>query len=277
MANSTYVPTGTHFDAWLTPEEKRIVEGYQQQWVAANAAGDVLGMSAAHTAAELIRANSANPYSGGGDGSEFIPLAVPADRNNGLNGSSSERYGTGFVEENAGYKAAELPKAQSMENYINALYAAQEDLALEQLRSQYEQNVLELDSTSAKIPAEYATARNIASTDNEIVKSAFNERAAAHGLSSGTGTQATLSMNNALLGNLASISTAEADAIGKVELTRNQLKAAYSSNITKAIAENNLEKAAALYKELARLDEAEFSRALAQANENYRAYQTIKV
>jgi len=227
-------------------------------------------MAAAHAAAEFVRANSSYPYSGGGDGSEYNPIFTRRD-----NDTSFHNNITDVIDTN--YAATTLPKAQSMEAYINAIYAAQEDLALEQLRSQYEQNVLELDSTATKIPSEYTTARNSASGDNEIAKSAFNERAAAHGLSSGTGTQATLSMNNALLGNLAAISGAEADAMSKVDLMRAQLQTAYSANISKAIAENNLEKAAALYKELVRLDEAEYTRALAQANENYRAYQTAKL
>ena len=253
MADSIYTTTVPHVDAPLTAEEKKLMDGYMLQWEAANAAGNALSMAEAHAAAELIRAKSVN-----------LPSVTAAKSSNG---KQTVSYG---------YRAAALPKAQSMESYINAIYAAQENLALEQLRAQYEQNVLELDRASAKIPEEYAAARNSVSSNSEIAKAAFNERAAAHGLSSGTGAQATLSMNNALLGNLSSISSAEADAMSGVALSRNQLQAAYSSNISKAIAENNLEKASALYKELVRLDEAEYSRALAQANENYRAYQTAK-
>ena len=267
MAEGTYTPTGTHLDAWLTAEEKRLIDGHKRQWEAANESGNAEGMAAAHAAAELVRAGSSNPYSGGGDGSEFIPLALPVDKND-RSGGYMDGHG------NPGYEAATLPKAQSMEEYIKAIYAAQEDLVIEQMKSQYEQNVLELDSAAAKIPVEYTRARNSASGDNEIAKSAFNERAAARGLNSGTGTQAMLSMNNALLGSLATISSAEANALSQAELMRVQLQTAYSSNMAKAISENNLEKAAALYKELVRLDEEAFTRTLAQASENYRAYQT---
>ena len=269
MADSTYTPVGVYLDAGLSSADQRLIAGYKKQWEEANRVGNQDAMDVAHAAAELIRANSANPYSGGLDGSEFIPLTKPSS-DSIISRDGADRGGTG------GYKSAQLPAAKSMAEYINAMYAAQEDLALEQLRAQYEQNVLELDSAAAKIPEEYKRARNSLSSDNEIAKSAFNERAAAHGLSSGTGTQATLSMNNALLGGLAAISTGEADALSKAELSRVQLQAAYSSNISKAIAENNLEKAAALYKELVRLDEAEYTRALAQANENYRASQSSK-
>jgi len=32
MAENTYTSTGTHHDAWLTTEEKKIVDGYKKQW-----------------------------------------------------------------------------------------------------------------------------------------------------------------------------------------------------------------------------------------------------
>ena len=252
MANNLYTPAATYFDTSLSSAEKNLVDS-SKPGKAVNAAGNADGMAAAHEKAELLRTKSTNQTSGGSDTVRQNPDIF-----------------------SVGYRAATLPKAQSMEAYINAIYSAQEELALDRLKSQYAQNVLELDNASAKIPAEYMRARNRTSSDNEIAKSAFNERAAARGLSSGAGTQATLSMNNALLGGLASISASEADALSKVELSRMQLQTAYSSNISKAIAENNLEKASALYKELVRLDQAEYTRALAQANENYRAYQTIK-
>ncbi len=269
MADNTYVPTGAHLDVSLTAEEKKLVDVYKKQWEKASAKGDTAGMATAHEAAELVRANSSNPYSGGRDGSEFMPLAMPPDSGNS-NGISSNGGAP------SGYAAAALPPAQSYEDYIRAIYAAQEELALEQLKSQYEQNVLELDSRASKIPAGYTAARNSAGGDSEIAKSAFNERAAAYGLSSGAGSQAALSMNSALLGSFASISKAEADALGEVELLRAELQAAYSSSISKAIAENNLERASALYRELVRLDDANYARALAQASENYREYQSAK-
>ena len=271
MADSTnisenkYIPVGVYLDAGLSPADQRLIAGYKKQWEEANRIGSGDGMAAAHAAAEAVRAGSSNPYSGGADGSEFIPLGKTAGSDTTPHDSGAGDY--------KGYVAQKLPAAQSMEAYINALYAAQEDLALGQLRSQYEQNVLELDSAAAKIPAEYTRARNSLAGDNEITKQAFREHAAARGLSSGTGAQATLSMDNALLGGFASVSASEAAALSKIELSRASLQTAYSSNITKAIAENNLEKASALYKELVRLDEAQYTRALAQANENYRAYQ----
>lgn len=279
MADSTYVSTGTHHDASLNAEEKARIAECKEGWAKATAAGDTAGADAWHAKAEAIRAASATPYSGGDDGSEFNRIDIPSASGEAAFGGIESRGtydGGGDKSVSSGYSAAALPKAQDMQSYINEIYKAQEDLALERLRSEYEQNVLELDSKAEKIPAEYTVARNRASGDNEIAKSAFNERAAAHGINSGTGTQATLSMNNALLGGLSAIGANEANAMSELELMRAQLQTAYSGNISKALAENNLEKASALYKELVRLDEANYSRALAQANENYKAYQSAR-
>lgn len=279
MADKDYVPTGTHNDKSLNANEKALVDGYKRDWELANAAGDKAGMERAHAAAERVRANSADPYSGGLDGSEYNPLEKNGTGNWEYDPSTGTRASGGQSGNNSvsgGYSPAKLPEAQSQEAYIKAIYDEQQELQLRQLKDQYEQNVLSLDDAAAKIPAKYDAARNMASSDNEIAKAAFNERAAAHGLSSGTGSQSTLSMNNALLGSLSSASREEAGALSDIELSRVQLQNAYSSNISKAISENNLEKAAALYKELVRLDEANYSRALAQANENYKAYSSSK-
>lgn len=54
----------------MNEEDYAAVQKYKDAWNAANAAGDQAGMSAAHDAAEALRAKYA--YSGGGDGSEYI-------------------------------------------------------------------------------------------------------------------------------------------------------------------------------------------------------------
>lgn len=70
--NMGYTPKGTYLDAGLTGADKAAVEDLSRQWSEAQAKGDQAAMDAAHKAAEAIR--SGYGYSGGGDGSEYIPI-----------------------------------------------------------------------------------------------------------------------------------------------------------------------------------------------------------
>ena len=54
----------------MNEEDYASLQAYKDAWSSANAAGDQAGMSAAHDAAEALRAKYG--YSGGGDGSEYI-------------------------------------------------------------------------------------------------------------------------------------------------------------------------------------------------------------
>lgn len=55
-----------------SPEDYAKIQQYQSDWQKARAAGDQAGMTAAHDGAEAIRAKYS--YSGGEDGSKYIPL-----------------------------------------------------------------------------------------------------------------------------------------------------------------------------------------------------------
>ena len=52
----------------------KTIDDYKKDWAAANAAGDTKAMEAAHAGAEALRA--AAGYSGGADGSQYIPLSA---------------------------------------------------------------------------------------------------------------------------------------------------------------------------------------------------------
>lgn len=56
----------------MSDEDQKRLDSYGAAWNSANAAGDQAGMQAAHDAAEALRAQY--NYSGGEDGSEYIPL-----------------------------------------------------------------------------------------------------------------------------------------------------------------------------------------------------------
>lgn len=67
-----YVAKGTYFDAGLSDADRAAVEDLSRQWKEYQAAGDQAGMDKTHQQAEAIR--SGYGYSGGGDGSEYIPI-----------------------------------------------------------------------------------------------------------------------------------------------------------------------------------------------------------
>ncbi|MBQ9773122.1 MAG: hypothetical protein IJW30_00485 [Clostridia bacterium] len=58
-----------------SPEDYAKIQQYQADWQAARAANDQAGMTAAHDGAEAIRAKYS--YSGGQDGSQYIPIGQP--------------------------------------------------------------------------------------------------------------------------------------------------------------------------------------------------------
>lgn len=72
-------PSGIDWDdMYLTPSEYKQVQAYGQAYMAAFNQGDMETANYYHDLAERVRANAANgvQYSGGGDGSQFLPFPV---------------------------------------------------------------------------------------------------------------------------------------------------------------------------------------------------------
>lgn len=71
---SGYTPLGTYNDAQLRSQGSADpIDQYKAEYEAAKARGDLSGMQAAHTKAEMYR--STQGYSGGSDGSQYIPTS----------------------------------------------------------------------------------------------------------------------------------------------------------------------------------------------------------
>jgi hypothetical protein len=76
FCTSAMAVVSTYDQQYLSSSQQSQINVYTNMWEAANAAGNQAGMDAAHAAAEAIRA-TAN-YSGGQDGSQYIPfIGVP--------------------------------------------------------------------------------------------------------------------------------------------------------------------------------------------------------
>lgn len=173
------------------------------------------------------------------------------------------------------YTAPVLPSATSQEAYIRSMYDANERAARENLRSAYETNMAALDREAGRLPETYDTAVDAANTQAAINRLNFNEQAAMSGLNTGAGSQARLSQNNALLGNVSSIRRAQADAQADLDFQRTQMEAQYQQAIREAVAKNDLEKAQALYQEAKRVDESIVNTAINQANLNWNIWKTL--
>lgn len=107
------------------------VQQYGKDWATANAAGDTAGAKAAHEGAEAIRAKYS--YSGGGDGSQYIPLSgSSASGSTGTGTGTSTGTGTttgtttttGEKYDKNAMTSTDLAKVEQLGRDWNAAYAA---------------------------------------------------------------------------------------------------------------------------------------------------------
>lgn len=254
MATTGYKAVGTYNDAGLSEEDKKKIGDLQRQWQTYTDAGDKAGADAVHAQAEQIRAGAG--YSGGKDGSEYVPLS-----------------GNAAAGADGGYKPSTLPTYQPQEERVNQLYDAAADMQRQQLESAYQQNMQDANAYKEKIPGIYQQQANTLGASAEREKAAFNEYAAASGLNTGAGSQAKLAMANQNQANMTTVRTAQAEAMKDAENQILALKTEYQNAVAQAIANNEYERAAALLNEYQRQAESIINVAQAQADENYRAWQ----
>ena len=140
-------------------------------------------------------------------------------------------------------------------SYIDQMYNALLQSQLEQLRASYAQNVSDLDASQEKTDRTYTEQKRQA--DGQAAQNAANwrEMAAAYGLNSGAVGQAALAMNNQNQSDLNALNSAQAAEQAELERQRYLLAQQYQSQINQAIAENDYNKANALYQEAVRQEE----------------------
>lgn len=172
-----------------------------------------------------------------------------------------------------GWKAPTLNPATDQSDYIKELYQMQQDASLKALEDAYNKSVLGLDTRAEKIPEAYYEANRMQQGADARAQQATNEYFAARGLNTGTAGQAQLAQTAVNQQNTAAINQAEADALAAVEADRTALTMDYQAQVREAIANNEMEKAAALYEEALRLDQSITDTALKQAELDYKQYQ----
>lgn len=135
------------------------------------------------------------------------------------------------------------------QNMINSMYDAQRDARLNELKSGYEQSKSEHIAAQGKIAPQYQSAANALAVEAERNKRNFNLQAAANGLNTGAGGQAALAQNSAYQRDYGGLRTAEADAQAEAARQLANLEAKYQSDVASALANNDYQRAAAMYDE----------------------------
>ena len=117
----------------------------------------------------------------------------------------------------------------------------------------YEKSMAGYDDQAARLPQQYAAARNNVAAQDALARKAFDERAAASGLSSGAAGQAELARSSAYQRDIASLDQAQANALSDIDLAKTNLQSQYENAIAQARADGNAALANALYEELVRV------------------------
>lgn len=175
------------------------------------------------------------------DLSGMLSGALSGSTGGGTTGGGSSTGGTGS---GSGYDLSEWLKKQ----YESAL-----ESELAGLKDAYEKNTASLDDEEARLSGIYDPQRNRIAAQNALAKRAWDERAAANGLSSGASGQAELARSSVMQRDLASIGEEEANAYADVSLRKRNLTIEYTNAIAQAKANGQAELAKALYNELVRV------------------------
>lgn len=144
--------------------------------------------------------------------------------------------------------------ANDQSGYINNLYDAALESAQAALKGAYDEAVLGFDAAEAKIPEQYRAARNQTSADAAVQRANMNEVLNASGLNTGASGQARIAMGIAEQNAMAELNRQQQAAIDEITLQRNQARVQYETAIAQAVADNDIERARALYEEAVRVD-----------------------
>lgn len=211
-------------DAILNEADRQKIAALGEQYKQYSAAGNTEAANNAHAQAEAIRGRYG--YSGGATGNEYVPTG-----NNTVIRTATDQSGR-------------------LDEVYNANLAARQAA----LESAYNQKNMDYDRAEQKIAPVYDTQRNDLETQFQIARKNMGERAAANGINSGTGTQIALSQQNEYLRDYGALNKAEAAARSDLEFERAKAAAAYRDAVAQAIADNDVERAKALYNEAVRVD-----------------------
>lgn len=231
-SSGAYQPMGSYNDYGVSANDRAAIESLQKAYDDAKARGDFVGMAQAHAQAQKIREKYG--YSGGGDGSMYIPLEPEPDK----------------------IPQMGLPVYRPQTEVLNEVL----DTALERsraaLKSALDKSLLQLDAQKAKLPALYQNQANLLAAEAEKQRQQFHELAAYNGQDAGSGSQAALAMSNQYQNNMGTLRTAEANALVDTEREIVALHNDYQAKVLEALAKNEYERAAALLDEYQKAEQS---------------------
>ena len=159
------------------------------------------------------------------------------------------------------------------EKQINSMYKAQLKSTKQTLKQNYKKNVQSINEAKTKSRKETRANLNQTAADSRLQQKNFTTQQKAAGLTTGAMAQAQLSQNNQLQANLGAIRLAQKETEQGLAQQRRSLAQEYSSAIAKAQADNDFERAKALYEEAGRQEttirenERTAAQAMAQAGD----------
>lgn len=170
------------------------------------------------------------------------------------------------------YTPSELPTYRAQTDKVNETFDAKQEFQLAQLQTAYDNSAAQLKAEKEKIPQIYDKQANATSAGSELSKQNFNEYAAGSGLNTGAASQVELARMNQLQANLSAIRLEQANAEAEVERQLSQLYVNYQNEIKTALAENDYQRAMALYEEYQRQEQSIVDTAAAQESLRYQQY-----
>lgn len=149
----------------------------------------------------------------------------------------------------------------SRTDQINALYDAQKEAQLNELKGAYEQNLSNAQAARDKLPGQYQQSQNDLATQYERNRLNMNRQFSANGINTGAASQAQLSRSNEYLRDFGKLKAAENQAIADADRGINDLTAAYNRNVASAGASVEASRTGALLDEGARQQQQDLNKA----------------
>lgn len=132
---------------------------------------------------------------------------------------------------------------------INNMYDAQKASTMAGLEGAYNQNMSNAQAAREQINPTYQQSANDVSAAYERTRRNNNQMAAANGLNTGAAGQQAVAQSNAYMNSLGQVRTAQANALNAADRGMADMEAQYKMQVAQALANNDYQRAAALFDE----------------------------
>lgn len=132
---------------------------------------------------------------------------------------------------------------------INNMYDAQKASTMAGLESAYNQNMSNAQAAKEQINPTYQQSANDVSAAYERTRRNNNQMAIANGLNTGAQGQQAVAQSNAYMNALGQVRTAQANALNAADRGMADMEAQYKMQVAQALANNDYQRAAALFDE----------------------------